>query len=307
LNPLLESKYLTFKLCGAGLFMLITLSTFHIWNLVLGVYVKQVVLISTEVELNQERQHVHKSHKNLLWLKKVFQDADVEKDGCLSRDELLKHISTHKDAFHDLGIATEELETLHSNMDLDGTNNVLVSDFLFGVLKITGASKTLDMLSIDFRQKILFRGLTSLDTLSYEQLDALTADLDMLLEHTNFLDEKVKDLSDSLKRARGDLESEIQRLQKFTQKMIRSAAQNQQLQQERRKQENTEYRQSLESQLDTMQAEVDRLSLARNLSILAMAGPRDMTTLRKAIRQRLDAEVQPWLEKQLAQVGASDG
>merc|ERR1719362_602347 len=304
LDPLFSSKYFVFKFCGLGLFILMTLSTFYIWNLVLGVYVKQVVLISQEVEVNQEKQKVCISQRNLQWLKEVFQDADVDKDGCLTREELSKYIGMHEEEFKAVGLEYEELTTLHSTMDMDGSGKVLVSDFLFGVLKVTGASKTLDMLSIDFRQKILFRGLTSLDSLSACQLDSVTADLDLLLEHTNFLDDRVQELNDSLKRARGDLESEIQRLQKLTLKMNRSAAQNQQLLQERRKRENTDFRHGLEVQLDAMQAEVDRLSMARNLSILAAAGPRDMMALRKAIRQRLDAEVQPWLDKQIAQASS---
>merc|ERR1719195_560671 len=104
-------------------------------------------------------------------MKKILEDADVDKDGCISRRELKKSLAANDEALKEINLDKEALESLHASCDNDNMGRVMVEDLLFGVLKLNGLSKTLDMLSIYFRQKMLHRGISTLEASSNKALD----------------------------------------------------------------------------------------------------------------------------------------
>jgi len=300
-DPLMKSQVFSHKLGAVGMFILMLTSTFLVWNLVLGVYVRQIVMISADNEIQLEMHQVHEGEENVRCMKTILKEADINDDGCISRRELKKCLAANDQALKAIGLGSEELEALHFSIDMDNVGKVMISDLLFGVLKLKGLSRTLDMLSIDFRQKMLERGMRCLEASSHKVLDELAADLDVLQAHIHFLHEKITELRDNISKAKTDLWAEAERLRKVACRMHRFAIQNQQLAQERRKKENLEVRRRYEAQIDMLQAQVHRLSHERNMSLLSMAGPKDIEELRRTVQRRLDTEVGPWLEAALAQ------
>jgi len=283
--------------------VLMFVTTFHVWNLVLGVYVRQIVMISADNEIELEMHHVHDGEEKVRWVQKILEDSDVDKDGCISLEELESSLKANNQLVKEIGLDAHALESLHSSLE-ESNGKVVVGDLLFGVMKLKGLSRTLDMLSVDFRQNALHRGISSLERSSHITLDTLTADLDVLQRHMEFFNEKIIQLLDTIKQAKGDLLAEAERLRKATWRLHRFAIQSQHVAEERRRKDNLEKRHKYESQIDILQAQVDRLSQERNMTILAMAGPKDIEQLRRTVQQRLDTEVGAWLETTLAEATA---
>jgi len=298
-DPLISSDKLSWKFGGVAVLILVILSSFLIWNLILGIYVRQVTVISKKYDNEEEQEALFDGENSVKHMRALLDKMDMDKDGCISKKEL-RRLLKDTEALTALRLGAQELQVLHASLDAESNGHVSISDFLFGVLKLTGASKTLDMLSIDYRQKALLRCITQLEKSSAAQLDALSADLDALYAYAAYLDRRIRALHKSVIKAKADLMMEIERMGRLAERERRQAQQNQMLVDARRRQENLEVRSKLESQLDSLQAEINHLSRERQLQCLTSAGGIEVAAIRKAVRERLDREVGPWLDRELA-------
>lgn len=298
-EPLMNADDFQLQMGGFSVLVLVILSSFLIWNLVLGIYVRQVTMITKEYEAEEEQEALFEGENSVKNMQQVLERADVDKDGHISKDELHEYLLADAEALQALRLGPQEVKVLHSALDADGAGMVSISDFIFGVLKLTGASKTLDMLSIDYRQKALLRCITQLEKSSAGQLDALSADLDALYAYASYLDKRIRVLHKSVSKAKDDLLTEIDRLGRQAQRARRQAQQNQMLVEARRKQETLQVRTNLETQLKSMQQEVTRLTRERQLRQLLSGKGTELAAIRQAVRQKLETEVGPWLDTQL--------
>jgi len=298
-DPLMDSGQTRVQLGGVAIMLLVILSSFLIWNLVLGVYVRQITLIYKSVEEEHRHEVLLGGELNLKELRTAVEDLDADKDGFISRDELDDALTNKPEVLVLLRLSGKEVRVLHMMLDIERSNKVSISDFLFGVLKMAGASKTLDMLSIDYRQKALLRCIKQLEVSSARQLDALSADLDALYAYAAYLDERINSLHKSVSKAKNDLMTEIERLGRLIERARWQAQQNQLLADARRRQENLDVRAKIESQLDGLQVEINQVKKDQQFRYLTSGTGVDVMAIRKAVRERLDREVGPWLDREL--------
>jgi len=304
LDPLLASSSWRLKLGGVSVLLLSILSTFLIWNLVLGIYIRQVSAIHRHLETVEEKEALHDGHASVKSLRTMLESAAEAHDGHISRDELRRILQENEQLMEMLRMDSADIDHLYSAVDADGKGFATIGDVLFGILKITGATKTLDMLSIDYRQKVLLRTMTLFKTTTHSQLDQLTAHLDTLCSSTTRLSKEIKALHMSVARAKGDLSAEIERVGAGVERSRWQAAQKQQVLEARRRQDILGARLEIEENLASMCDDVEHLSQAREFgSAMASFGPSETAALRRAVRERLDSELGPWLESELANVG----
>jgi len=304
-DPLVSSDRFNFNLGGVFVMILVILSSFLIWNLVLGIYVRQVTMIYQVYDSQQQREMLCDGESSVKDMRAMLQKLDTDRDGCISEHELNEYLLSKRNAVQTLRLGPQEVRVLHATLDADGSGKVPISDLLLGVLKLTGASKSLDMLNIDYRQKALLRCITQLEKTSEQQLDALSADLDALYAYASYLDKRIRALHKSVDKAKGDLLKEIERLQRLADRARKQAQQNQMLVDARRKKEEQDVRTQIENHLESLEGEIRRLARERQLRYLCSGQGMDLSAIRLAVRERLDKEVGPWLDRELAALKVS--
>uniref|UniRef100_A0A7S0BCY6 Cyclic nucleotide-binding domain-containing protein n=1 Tax=Pyrodinium bahamense TaxID=73915 RepID=A0A7S0BCY6_9DINO len=303
-DKLTSSDRVWWQVGGVCVLILVIASSFLIWNLLLGIYVRQVVMISRQFEAEEDLKTLHIGERHVKQLRKYLDDCDMNSDGFISKDELTESLLNNREILKMMNLEPDEIGVLHNALDTEGTGMVSISDFLFGVLKLTGASKTLDMLSIDYRQKMLLKSMTMLEERSRTHLEGLTSDLGVLIRYASVLDNKITKLQSSVNGAKDDLHREIEKMADLEHRSRKRAQQEQQVVEARRKKDNLEARSKIEAQLDLLQGELQQLSRNRQLSFLCAGGGSEAFAVRKAVRTRLDRELGPWLERELSSARA---
>merc|ERR1740123_3020164 len=97
------------KLVGVAIFVLIFLSTFHIWNLVLGVFVRQFVIHSDEEAVDAEHQKVCQEYQRLQQLSVLLEDAVVDKEGFISHSALTETLTGKREKMNEIGLEIKQL------------------------------------------------------------------------------------------------------------------------------------------------------------------------------------------------------
>merc|ERR1712217_694036 len=85
-----------------------------------------------------------------------------------------------------LQLSKDDVRMLHATLDAEGLGKVPVGEFLFGVLKLAG-TKSIDMLGIDYRQKVLLRHITVLERTSMDQMHTLGDALQLVCNSANLI------------------------------------------------------------------------------------------------------------------------
>lgn len=308
-EPLIDASGAGWKWGGVTVLIAMFLSTFWLWNLVLGIYVKQITGITGSYEHETEQKALYEGECNVQQLRAVLDSIDTDGDGYISKMEFHLGLLHDKDVLKKIGVAESEVAMLFSALDTDGKGQVPIGEFLFGVLKLVGSSKTIDVLSIDYRQKVLLRDVTILEANTQLRVDKITNALDLVFSAATQLESDMRALHGTVAKALELLGSEIAWEKKHSERYKRRQEYELKMQLDM---QNKKARRRIEEQLESLRSQVDELSQRRQLGFLC-SGDRgssrmppgeggNLAALRQAVRERLESELLPWLERELAPV-----
>lgn len=302
-HPLCTSGQPLYVIAGLSLLISILFSTFCLWNLVLGIYVRQVILIAKEYDQQVEQRDLLESENDVHEMREMLDSLDGDGDGFISTREV-REVADNPEALKSLGgISANELEVLHAALDTEGRGMVGVSELLFGVLKLSGTSATIDMLSIDYRQKVFLRDVTNLEKSSSEELKRLTVSLEKVVGAAYRLKDEMHGLRAGIDQAKQDLLAEIAREDAQLAEAQRDAAEVVALEQAQYLKRNGNAREAIKTHLEELKVEACELAQARGLEELCDGSRQNAEQLRSAVRRRLQTQLGPWLRFELLEAG----
>jgi len=126
-------------------------------NVITGVFVEQLLMNAKESDDALSRELFVSKSANLTELKQVFKDIDGNQRGFITAEEFQQGVQNHPRLAELLGIEPEEADIFFNALDLQSHGAVKVDDFIFGIIKLKGGTKSVDMLSFDYQIKQIIR------------------------------------------------------------------------------------------------------------------------------------------------------
>jgi voltage-gated sodium channel len=125
-------------------------TTFAIMNVVVAVIVQNTLEHAShckDEELQAKRQYEQQVMDKIM---QVFEAADADGDGDLTRDEFLQSLDNAKVAryLHEIGVDVRQAETLFEVLDYDESGCLDLCEFIEGVLRARGEAKAKDVLAV---------------------------------------------------------------------------------------------------------------------------------------------------------------
>lgn len=124
------------------LFGFIMVFTFGLLNMIVAMVVEKTLLQARKVEELGDEEAKRKLAQELLWLKTVFEEADEDSSGSISREEFEHAVIENekvKEGLRGLKIPPRDACTLFTLLDADGDDDISLNEFVEGCAKIRGA------------------------------------------------------------------------------------------------------------------------------------------------------------------------
>jgi len=143
-------------------FILFALSgQFFFMNLVSGLFIEEMFKTVKVNNEHFEQESMNFDGHGARKLRQVFREiGDGRK--ALAWKEFSKGLARHPDLVMQLGINMELAQALFKQLAFDSSHKVNIDHFIFGMLKLTRQSKTIDMLVIDYQQQRAQRDISRL-------------------------------------------------------------------------------------------------------------------------------------------------
>eukprot|EP00811_Abedinium_folium_P029046 NODE_4545_length_1878_cov_18.447173.p1 GENE.NODE_4545_length_1878_cov_18.447173~~NODE_4545_length_1878_cov_18.447173.p1 ORF type:complete len:529 (+),score=110.86 NODE_4545_length_1878_cov_18.447173:134-1588(+) len=121
--------------------------TLGVWNIVTGFFVDGTIQATSDQRSELLREAAEKKHSTLMLLGQMFHMLDADQSGTLSLDELEAAVTDAdiNEYFLLLEVAPEDARILFEMLDLSGTGEIEINDFMNGCLRITGGPRSLDI------------------------------------------------------------------------------------------------------------------------------------------------------------------
>merc|ERR1712048_605826 len=92
LDPLFQTGGVYYTFAAFALLGSILFSTFCLWNLVLGIYVRQVITIAKDYDQAVEQQDLLSGEGKVHDMRELLDEADTDGDGYIDTDEMQDNI-----------------------------------------------------------------------------------------------------------------------------------------------------------------------------------------------------------------------
>lgn len=121
-----------------------------LFNVVTGVFVDSAVCSRTEDEVVQG--YIDEMKNTTSEIKRFFNDADLDRSGTLSFKEFQTHLRDPlvKAYFSGLDIDPSEASIIFTILDADKSNELLIDEFVNGIMKLKGSATKLDVMAMMF-------------------------------------------------------------------------------------------------------------------------------------------------------------
>lgn len=290
-----------YRIRGLLLLLSVLISIFGLGNMVLGVWIRQIIIIGSAYDKNREHADIIAAEAKLQDLFKYFQEEDQTAEGRVSCDTIRDCVERRKEVrkvLHELKVTPEDLYSLHLTIDVEGTGLVGLDELMLSILKLSGMPMSVDMLSFDFQQKMLLREIAEFERDSEKQWEQAIDNIEKVHKKMSTLGVAFRCLRQSVQEAQkmlsGEIESAEQDQEKKRQKHEEDAFMLKVLQERKR---DAAHR-ALRERVANLRRRVGKLQQAKQLRVLCSG--KDPQALRQAVRSSLETEVGPWLSTQIA-------
>lgn len=161
-DPLLEVHW------SLGLVMCfyIFFTVFAMLNIITGIFV-DTALSSAQVDEEEVIQEMlEDEHSSLMQLKHHFEEADKDKSQTITMSELVSHFQNARirALLRQLGIEVTEAGDIFNMLDMDHSGEVTIEEFCYGLMRLKGGAKTLDVATLVFENRRMMERVRDLST-----------------------------------------------------------------------------------------------------------------------------------------------
>jgi len=123
---------------GLGLVFYIAFSIFSVLNIVTGTFVAEAISRAKEVRMLFSASQAHR----------LFRTLDVQDSGFIAFEDIEKHLEDDdvQDYFETIDVDPSEAKCLFEILDIDGSGQIELSEFLEGVLRLQEPARALDVM-----------------------------------------------------------------------------------------------------------------------------------------------------------------
>jgi len=305
---------------------LLLISACSVYNLVLGLFVKEVYQTSSEYDAKKDEKTFGDAEVAMKSWRQVMDELDAAKTGRITEENLKAYEEIEKRLKEDpKGLGTvpsfdgvkkiwEGLLATNSDATAEEPRSVPVSDMLFGILRSAGVATSQSMLNIPYQQKMLMRELglqekkfkKMMERLDGEKKDGQKSEgimpkVDKLInELSGDVERLMKCVDHAIRRRQHDNEKQRGKMDGIIRKAKRTAVDL-----------HDQYLHKGREIADTLQTRLEHLhrqsmDVAKDywVAYLWEIALQDMPALRVAVRRRLDTELWPRLANELARNGS---
>lgn len=232
-------------------------------------------------------------------LHKLLTKLDLDEDGHISREELAAAISKHGDDICGDGeVGASDLLALHAAIDTEEEGKVEVRELLFGVLKLLGTSKSLDIISLDYRQKMLLREMAKTEKAMLAQLESLRTQCESVEDTTQMVSFGLNTVNEAIFWSEYDLRAKLKKLESERVAHHRLHEHESSWRQILENHEMTQARKALSLHLQTLQIELEDMAWQKCFTeAWASTEPDNARIFRDIVRELITTDLQPWLER----------
>jgi len=140
---LLDMSYLM----GMLLVVYVCLMLLALLNIVTGIFLHDSIeTAQLESDLSAQLE-MQKIDKFVLKLQEVFMELDTNNSETLDLDEFRRYLANERVVrlFQELGLDARDPITLFSALDLDGTRDLDISEFVMGCIALRGGARAVDL------------------------------------------------------------------------------------------------------------------------------------------------------------------
>lgn len=145
-KPLLEIHWSN----GLVLSFYVFFVVFAVLNIFTGIFV-ETAISSAQAERDEVIQEIiHAENSTVSQIKGIFQQADMDKSGTITYDELSQQLECQQVRAHlqTIGLEVEDAKCIYQLLDLDKSGEISIEEFIFGCLKMKGYAKSIDLVSL---------------------------------------------------------------------------------------------------------------------------------------------------------------
>jgi voltage-gated sodium channel len=162
------------------------LTSFGLMNIVIGVIVENTLQAAAQNEDKLRHLMEKELHANLIMLREIFLEADVDHDGKMTMTEF-KECMERSDVQNKLSVMElpcEEATDLFSILDEEQKGEIDIEAFISGTMKLKGSAKSKDMMGVVVSQRSILRRVERIER-NLGRLEPLTTVVPALMKALN--------------------------------------------------------------------------------------------------------------------------
>lgn len=141
--------------------MYIAFSVFAVLNVVTGVFVNEAMIMAAKDQELAIEEELSREGSEIDDFSRMFHEADADGNGLVNWDEMAEHLedSRVKAYFKALNLDVAEAKMLFRLLDLDGSGEISIDEFVTGCIKVKGQAKGIDIHCLRYETKKLIKEL----------------------------------------------------------------------------------------------------------------------------------------------------
>lgn len=119
-------------------------------NIITGIFLDSAVKGAQADRHHAIQEAVHSEKQTMTQMQDFFKEADKDKSGTITIDELHEHLKSKTVRAHlkGLGIEVDDAPSIFRLLDLDGSGEITIQEFVFGCMKMKGNAKSMDVATL---------------------------------------------------------------------------------------------------------------------------------------------------------------
>jgi len=140
---------------GLVLCFFVFFTVFGVMNIITGIFVDKAIVVATVDREQVIQEHLSQRDSELMTMKQIFDEADTDQSGSISWDEFENHLGDPRVRAHlrSLGLEFEEARALFQLLDIDKSGDIAIDEFVFGLLRLKGGAKSVDLATLMYENK----------------------------------------------------------------------------------------------------------------------------------------------------------